>query len=246
MGLPKQFIHKGTFVALAIVLALTPLLLPLQQLSAPASAQSATNTKLAVVGATGASLYAEPGGAVVAPLTTGDVLSADGRTADSQWLQVTTEGGDKGWVKAAEVVAFGVSGLAVVGGAAPAAGSTPAAAATVARTQRPPRRLCPRLHPRLPRPSRQPQRRPPPTPTPLPSPTPTQPPPTATTAPAASQPAAAPAPLARGECDRRGRSCRGRFVRRARWQGHCHPPPGRCTHPHRTRCNRRLALGHHG
>ena len=66
MGLPKQFIHKSTFVALAIVLALTPLLLPLQQLSTPASAQSAT--KLAVVGATGASLYAEPGGAVVAPL----------------------------------------------------------------------------------------------------------------------------------------------------------------------------------
>ena len=48
MGLPKQFIHKVSFLAFATVLALTPLLLPLQQLSAPAIAQAATI--LAVVG----------------------------------------------------------------------------------------------------------------------------------------------------------------------------------------------------
>ena len=182
MGLPKQFIHKVTFLTLATVLALTPLLLPLQQLSAPAIAQAAT--VLAVVGSAGAALYDVPGGAKVTALATGDVLNADGRTADSEWLQVVTDSGSKGWVSAGDVVAFGMNRLPVVG-------ETPAAAENAAATAAPTAvpTTAPAATPTQ-APTATPTQPPSPTPTSLPSPTPTQPAPTATAVPVADNGAA--------------------------------------------------------
>ena len=170
MALSRRVVHKAVLAVLSIVLVLTPLLLPLQQLSAPAIAQAATI--LAVVGSAGAALYDAPGGAKVAALATGDVLNADGRTAESEWLQVVTDSGSKGWVSAGDVVAFGMDRLPVVGEAPATAKSAPATAAPTAMPTKAPTATL------TPAPTATPTQPPSPTPTSIPSPTPTQPAPT--------------------------------------------------------------------
>jgi Tol biopolymer transport system component/uncharacterized protein YgiM (DUF1202 family) len=96
--------------------------------------------QMAVVGASGATLYSAPQGDVLGTLPLGTVLTAISRTADSTWIEVTTTEGDSGWVKRSDVVAFGLDKLPVsgsdsdTGGAAPAATTAATATAATAAT----------------------------------------------------------------------------------------------------------------
>lgn len=67
-----------------------------------------------IVGAEGALLLDRPAGADGQPLAAGELFNAVGRTADNQWLAVQRIDGVSGWVATSEVVAFGVSKLAVL------------------------------------------------------------------------------------------------------------------------------------
>ena len=146
---------------------MSPLLATLVTVAPAVAAQNAG--VLAVVGASGAVLYDGPDGQQLETLAPGSVLTASARTAGGAWIQVTEEGGATGWVKASEIVAFGLDrcqwkALALLPPAtiAPAAATTaPAATAapTATATQAPPTATP------LPSPT------PPPSPTPLPSPT---------------------------------------------------------------------------
>ncbi len=69
--------------------------------------------RVAVVGAQGAVMADVPGQTQGIPLEAGTVLSGLGRTADAEWLQVQTTEGMVGWVPAAGVIAFGVTGWPV-------------------------------------------------------------------------------------------------------------------------------------
>ena len=71
--------------------------------------------QMAVVGASGATLYSAPQGDNLGTLPLGTVLTATSRTADSAWIEVTTTEGDSGWVKRNDVVAFGLDKLPVSG-----------------------------------------------------------------------------------------------------------------------------------
>jgi len=165
---------------LAATLFSSSFLTPVVALTQPAAAQSATSSDgvLAVVGASAASLYDAPDGAVLSTLPTGSVVTAIGRTADSQWVKVVSEQGDTGWVEVATIVAFGLSRLPVAdrATAGPAAATAtlkaPAAGATATATAAPPTPTA--------------------TPTLAPTKTPTPVPPTATPAPSPTPTAAAP------------------------------------------------------
>ena len=71
------------------------------------SAASPVASIVAVVGGNGADLTDAPNGKTVESLAIADALSATGRNAASDWLYVTTSAGEKGWVKASSIVAFG-------------------------------------------------------------------------------------------------------------------------------------------
>lgn len=99
--------------------------------------QAATMT--VIVGAEGTTLLDAPAGANGQPLSAGELFNAVGRTADSQWLAVQRADGVSGWVAASEVVAFGLSKLAVLDPAAftvnlPAAQATSATEAVADST----------------------------------------------------------------------------------------------------------------
>jgi Tol biopolymer transport system component/uncharacterized protein YraI len=150
---------------------------------APTVALAQSTGRLAVVGAQGSDLYDAPGGSVLETLTAGATLSAVGRTADSLWINVTTDGGSSGWVETNTIVIFGTDQLPVTEGNA-AATATPAeeeatAAATTVATPATPTKAAPTATPTSVPPTPTPV---PPTPTPVP-PTPTSVPPTATAAP---------------------------------------------------------------
>ena len=150
---------------------------------APTVALAQSTGRLAVVGAQGSDLYDAPGGSVLETLTAGATLSAVGRTADSLWINVTTDGGSSGWVETNTIVIFGTDQLPVTEGNA-AATATPAeeeatAAATAVATPATPTKAAPTATPTAVPPTPTPV---PPTPTPVP-PTPTSVPPTATAAP---------------------------------------------------------------
>lgn len=166
-------------VSLLLLFALiAPLVLAVVNSSTVALAQS--TGRLAVVGAQGSDLYDAPGGTVLESLTAGATLSAVGRTADSLWINVETDGGSSGWVETKTIVIFGTDQLPVTEGAATAATPTPVEEATAAATSattptRVPATATPTRVPPTPTPV-------PPTPTPVP-PTPTPVPPTATATP---------------------------------------------------------------
>ena len=150
---------------------------------APTVALAQSTGRLAVVGAQGSDLYDAPSGSVLETLTAGATLSAVGRTADSLWINVTTDGGSSGWVETNTIVIFGTDQLPVTEGNA-AATATPAeeeatAAATTVATPATPTKAAPTATPTSVPPTPTPV---PPTPTPVP-PTPTSVPPTATAAP---------------------------------------------------------------
>lgn len=93
-----------------------------------ASAPARTGASIvAVVGAQGASLYDEPGGAEARTLPVGTALTADARSADGAFLRVRANGGATGWVETARVVAFNAQSLPVAGGAAQETGGAPPA-----------------------------------------------------------------------------------------------------------------------
>ena len=86
--------------------------------------QSSAGT-LAIVGATGAQLYAAPGGESLQSLTSGTVLTAVGRSADNLWVVVHNDADLAGWVEVSEVVLFGIEQLPVM-----VEGTVPVPAAT--------------------------------------------------------------------------------------------------------------------
>jgi Tol biopolymer transport system component/uncharacterized protein YraI len=88
--------------------------------------------QMAVVGASGATLYSAPQGDDLGALPLGTVLNATSRTADSTWIEVTTAEGDSGWVKRSDVVAFGLDKLPVSGSNSGSAAPAATAAATTA------------------------------------------------------------------------------------------------------------------
>lgn len=80
-----------------------------------ASAQSGMDIgKMAVVGLDGATVQDTPGGRTLMQLSAGEVVTALGRTEDSQYLQVETERNITGWTLTSSVVIFGVAQLPVV------------------------------------------------------------------------------------------------------------------------------------
>jgi uncharacterized protein YraI len=166
-------------------LLLLALIIPMitAMINTPMIALAQSTGRLAVVGAQGSDLHDTPGGAVIESLTAGATLSAVGRTADSLWINVTTDGGGSGWVETDTIVIFGTDQLPVTEGTV-AATATPVeeeatAAATTAATPATPTRAAPTATPTAVPPTPTPV---PPTPTPVP-PTPTPVPPTATATP---------------------------------------------------------------
>lgn len=79
---------------------------------------SAAASQVAVVRSGGADLVAAPGGESVRRLATGTALTVSGRTEDGAWLAAITPQGVRGWVPAANVIAFNVSQLPVVAASA--------------------------------------------------------------------------------------------------------------------------------
>lgn len=71
---------------------------------------------IAVVGARGAELLAEPDGELLQTLPIGTALTALGRSADNQWLYLQTADGEQGWVANGAVVAFNTRALPVLSG----------------------------------------------------------------------------------------------------------------------------------
>ena len=82
------------------------------QSAMPATSNGAAIT--AIVGAQSAVLLAVPGGETVQPLAPGVALTAIGRNADDQWVQIETSDGVTGWIKTATLILFGISQLPVV------------------------------------------------------------------------------------------------------------------------------------
>jgi hypothetical protein len=157
--------------------------------AAPASLAPAANpaaqSVLAVVGSQGADMLDAPNGNVVESLTTGTIVTAQGRSSDNQWVVGSTGNGRVGWIAADDLVIFGIESLPVMidnapAPAAPAASGSadaPAAAATPTATALPP---TPTPVPPTPTPVPPTPTPVPPTPTPvLPTPTPVPPTPTA-------------------------------------------------------------------
>lgn len=167
---PRRLRQVGVSFLLLLALIVSTIT---AMINAPTVALAQNAGRLAVVGAQGSDLHDAPGGAVIESLTAGATLSAVGRTADSLWINVTTDGGNSGWVETNTIVIFGTDQLPVTEGTASAT-ATPVeegatAAATTAAT---PTTVAPTATPTAV----------PPTPTAVP-PTPTPVPPTATSVP---------------------------------------------------------------
>ena len=75
------------------------------------SAEAAVDGIIGVVKGNGADVYDAPDGDSVATLPGADAVTAGGRDADGTWLMVTTLDGTEGWMKAADLVIFGVDEL---------------------------------------------------------------------------------------------------------------------------------------
>jgi hypothetical protein len=111
--------------------SVTTLLLALMLANAGAALASETSpaeTKLAVVRSGGAPLH-HASGRVIQQLAAGTALTADGRTADSRWVHVSTAEGTRGWVQVERVLLFGLEYLPVLSGFAEPPGTSPPAAA---------------------------------------------------------------------------------------------------------------------
>ncbi len=83
----------------------------LTPINAPLAVESGA---LGVVIGTGARLASAPEGETLIELPGAEAVTAIGRNADASWLMVQLLNGRQGWVKAADVVIFGVEDLPVV------------------------------------------------------------------------------------------------------------------------------------
>lgn len=90
---------------------------------------------LGVVIGTGARLSSAPEGETLAELPGAEAVTAIGRNADASWLMVQLLNGRQGWVKAADVVIFGVEELPVVAAQGEVAQGETAAEATATPTE---------------------------------------------------------------------------------------------------------------
>ncbi|HAJ38673.1 MAG TPA: hypothetical protein DCL15_23650, partial [Chloroflexi bacterium] len=71
---------------------------------------------VAVVIGVGADLYAAPDGDVIATLPGAEAVVVIARDAEGTWLMVKTLNGDEGWMRAADLVVFGVEALPEMSG----------------------------------------------------------------------------------------------------------------------------------
>ena len=94
----------------------------------PVAAAAGASTTVVVVSGPTAKLVVKPGGAVIRTLGINDVLTANGQSANGQWLAVQTADNNKGWVATDDVVVFDSQGLPVL--ASQALAVTPTAAPT--------------------------------------------------------------------------------------------------------------------
>lgn len=179
---PRRRTHLLLLSFLLLFALVVPLITSLVDTPSVALAQS--TGRLAVVGAQGSDLYDAPGGSVLESLTAGATLSAIGRTADSLWINVTTDSGSSGWVETKTIVIFGTDQLPVTEGTVPAAPTATEAAATAIATTATTTAATPTAAPPTATATAVPPTATsvPPTPTPVP-PTPTPVPPTATATP---------------------------------------------------------------
>lgn len=86
---------------------------PVSAGSPAAALQQLDDGILAVVGAEGATLYAQPNGAEVGTLNAGDVLSAKARSLDNEWVVVEKTDGESAWATVGSLVLFGTDSLPV-------------------------------------------------------------------------------------------------------------------------------------
>jgi len=101
---------------------------------AAAPGESAAATADAVIGVIvgeGAGLYDAPAGDVQEALPGAEAVTVIGRDADGAWLRVATLDGAEGWVKASELVVFGVEELPDMAGQTSVTKTTPATATAV-------------------------------------------------------------------------------------------------------------------
>jgi Tol biopolymer transport system component len=97
--------------------------------SVTAAPVEAASTTLAVVRASGASLY-DDAGRLLRDLPMGAAFKVSGRTADARWFYGATKEGATGWVSAASVLIFGVRNVPERTGFTPPAAPTSTAAAS--------------------------------------------------------------------------------------------------------------------
>ena len=192
---PKMRRAGGVILTCLIIIGSLMSGLPFGAPIALAQSGAQAASKMVVVGGDGATLYTAPQGEEISDLPLGSVLTATQRTADVQWIAVRTDEGVSGWVRVADVVAFGLDKLPVEGtGADTAATAAPTPAAT-----KPAATKVPTATPtRQPSPTPQPTETPEPTATPLPTATPEPPTPAATDAPATGATATGAATAAAG------------------------------------------------
>ncbi|MCB0135700.1 MAG: hypothetical protein KDD75_11390, partial [Caldilineaceae bacterium] len=74
-------------------------------------AEATADGTIGVVKGSGADVYDAPDGTSVQTLPGADAVTATGRNGDGTWLMVTTLDGTEGWMKAADLVIFGVDEL---------------------------------------------------------------------------------------------------------------------------------------
>lgn len=104
------------------------------------SAEAATipeidgNAVIAVVVGVGADLYDAPAGNTVAALSGAEAVTVSGRNAEGTWLMVTTLDGKEGWMRAADLVVFGVEDLPEMTGQESVEKPVVAASATLTAT----------------------------------------------------------------------------------------------------------------
>ena len=166
---PKMRRASSAVLACALVLGSVLSGLPAGSPVALAQSTAPTASKMVVVGGDGAMLYTAPQGEEVINLPLGSVLTATRRTADAQWIAVTADDGVSGWVRAGDIVAFGLDKLPVEGDTATATGAS-TNVTTPAATKAPPTKA-PTQAPTA-TPTREPTPTPEPTATPLPTATP--------------------------------------------------------------------------
>ena len=127
----RQLEHNGPLLYVWIALLLVAGLVAAPLVAVPAVAQSSLDMgKTAVAGLDGALLMDQPDGSPLQKLAAGEVVTAIGRTPDSQFLWVVTDRQVEGWIQASQLVIFGAASLPVIGGDAATAAASPTTPST--------------------------------------------------------------------------------------------------------------------